>query len=191
MGRIDTHWSADVSGDCRYVQFNIAGARHRVSIDELIAWGSDVARAVDDTEGDWIVLRHRPEPENPHDPDAIAVDLWYPGARKLFWRGRKPGTHRHVGYVPAVLAKAIRSSELLLTPDRIVFILDHIWYGDDDPTVFHMAANLMTDRDDFELLQASITQRAAWSVVRGIGAIRPSGRQTFRLTRGETVAHGA
>jgi len=92
--------------------------------------------------------------------------------------------------VPAELAKAIRSSGLLSTPDRIAFILDHIWYGDDDPTVFHIAANLMTDRDDFELLRASIAHRRAWSVVRGIGAIRPSGRQTFRLTRGESVAHG-
>lgn len=190
MGRIDTHWSADVSGDCRYVQFNVAGARHRVSMDEVIEWGSAVARSVDKTEGDWIVLRHRPEPQNPHDPDAIAIDLWCPGAKKLFWRGRKPATYRHVGYVPAELAKAIRSSGLLAKRERIVFILDHIWYGDDDPTAFHISANLMTDRDDYELLKASINQRGAWSAVRGIGSITPSSGQTFRLTRGKSVAPG-
>ena len=184
MGRIDPEWTATVSNDCYYVQFNVAGAQYRISTQELATWGTEVGNAVIEGHAteDFFLLRLRPEPDNRHDRNAIAVDLRWPGRKQLF-RGRKPTVYRHCGYVPAELAEVIHASGLLVG-GGLLLLLDHIWYGDDNPAAFRVAVDLLADADGWELLHAEVTKSAAWSSVTGIGLISAGGGRTFRLTRG-------
>lgn len=187
MGKIDPGWTAAVSDDCYYAQFNAAGTNYRTSTMELTEWARDVARAVeagDGTAEEYLTLRHRPEPKNRHDRNAIAIDLCWPGDKRFFG-GRKPSTHRHCGYVPAELAEVVHSSGLLSEPDQFLLLLDHIWYGDENPAAFHIAVNLLVDGDGWESFHAGLSEVAAWRSVRGIGLLSPQGGRTFRLTRGE------
>ena len=185
MARIDTEWSASVSEDCYFLQFNVAGAPYRTSLDELLRWGKEAGEAVigGAAAQDYFTLRYRTEPNNPHDRNAIAVDLCWPGGKKLFG-GRKPATYRHCGYVPAELAEAIHSSGLLSETDQLLLVLDHFWYGDDNPAAFRIAVNLVVDGDEWESLHTNISECGAWGSVGGIGLIAASGGRTFRGTRG-------
>ncbi|WP_419939514.1 hypothetical protein [Candidatus Palauibacter sp.] len=107
-----------------------------------------------------------------------------PGDKK-FLGGRKSSTYRHCGYVPEELAEVVYSSGLLLEPDLFFLLLDHIWYGDENPEVFRMAVNLFVDEDGWKSLHAGLSEAAAWSSVWGIGMLSPDGGRTFEVTRGE------
>ena len=188
MPKIDPKWSATVSGDCYYVQFNAAGASHRTSTMELLKWAGEMARAVQAGQGtaeEYLTLRHRPEPENQYDRNAIAIDLRWPGDKK-FLGGRKPSTYRHCGYVPAQLAEVVHSSGLLSELDQILLLLDHIWHGDDNPEVFRISVNLLVGNGDvWKYLHTGLSEAAAWSSVWGVGLLSPNEDHTFEVTRGE------